>query len=200
MKDNKQKNWFKKHKILTVIGVLIVIGIIGAATSSNKTPNTTANTTNTSSSSSSSSATATSTALPKINQQANDGKFGFTITSLQCGVTQIIQSDNQYDVATPQGQYCEVSLTVKNISTVSQTFDDSSQYLYDSSNKQYSDDSNGTIAANPSSSQFMDLPTVNPGVSISGVLAFDIPKGVTPTYAMLHDSSASDGVKVSLAQ
>ena len=200
MKDNKQKNWFKKHKILTVIGVLMVIGIIGAATSNNKTPSTAASTTNTSSNSNSSSSSTASSTIPKINQQANDGKFGFTVTAFQCGVTQIIQSDNQYEVASPQGQYCEMSLTVKNISTVSQTFDDSSQYIYDSSNKQYSDDSNGTIAANPSSSQFMDLPTVNPGVSISGVLAFDIPKGVTPTYAMLHDSSASDGVKVSLAQ
>ncbi len=38
-------NWFKKHKVLSVIIALFVFGIIIAATSNNKTPTTTANST-----------------------------------------------------------------------------------------------------------------------------------------------------------
>lgn len=41
-------NWFKKHKVLTVIIALFVFGIIVAATSNNKTPTTTNNSTSTS--------------------------------------------------------------------------------------------------------------------------------------------------------
>lgn len=193
------KNWFARHKILTVIIALVGLGIIGSAASGGNTKNTNstapAATTQTASKHTQAS---TASATPTLNQPASDGKFQFTVTAFQCGITQITQSDNQYEVATPQGQYCTMSLNVKNIGTVSQSFDDSSQYIYDSSNKQYSDDSNGTIAANPSSSQFMMMPNVNPGVSISGVLAFDIPKGTTPTYAILHDSSLSNGVRVNL--
>jgi len=93
-----------------------------------------------------------------------------------------------------------MNLSVKDISTVAQSFDSSSQYVYDGSGKQYSLDSTATIAANPTSSQFMEFPTINPGVTLTGVLAFDVPSGTTPTYATLHDSALSNGVKVDLQQ
>ena len=193
----KKQNFFKRHKIITgILALIIIVVIASSASGSNKTP---ANTASASSSGGSSKSTNTQTAsTPGLNQPAADGKFQFVITAFQCGVTQIEQSDDQYETATPQGQYCEMSLTVKNISTVAQDFDDSSQYIYSAGGTQYSADNNGTIAANPSSSQFMLEPTVNPGVSISGVIAFDIPKGAAPSYAMLHDSDLSNGVKVNL--
>ena len=50
------------------------------------------------------------------------------------------------------------------------------------------------------SSTFIEDPTVNPGVTISGTLVFDVPASVTPVYAMLHDSELSNGVKASLQQ
>lgn len=39
---------------------------------------------------------------------------------------------------------------------------------------------------------------INPGNSVEGVVVFDIPKDQTPTTAELHDSSPSNGIKVSL--
>ncbi len=197
----KGGSWFVKHKVLTLIGALVILGIIGAASSGSK------NTTGTSTPASNSSAptqksttSAQTASMPKINQQANDGKFGFTITSFQCDVTQIEQPDDTSYVVTAGNPYCEMNLSIKGISTVAQTFDSSSQYLYSSSGTQYSSDSTATIAANNSSSQCMLDPTVNPGVTITCTLVFDVPASVTPTYAMLHDSSGSNGVKVSLKQ
>jgi hypothetical protein len=78
----------------------------------------------------------------------------------------------------------------------SQTLDSTSQYLYDSSNKKYSSDSEATIDVSPTDNTFFN--PINPGNTVSGTIVFDIPKGVTPTVAELHDSALSGGVKVSL--
>ena len=198
-RSKKSGNWFVRHKVLTVIGVLVILAIIGAAGSAGKNPSTPlANTTSNNTSSGSTSKPATTASTPKLNQPANDGKLQFTITSFQCNQSQVEDPSDSSIATTAGAPYCIVGLTVKNIQTVAQTFDSSSQYLYDSSNNQYSFDSTATITLNPESSQFMEDPTVNPGVTISGQLVYDVPSTVNPTYAMLHDSAESNGVKVNL--
>ena len=87
--------------------------------------------------------------------------------------------------------------SVSNVQNEAQEFSASDQYLYDDSGKQFSADTSGTSAANPSSSS-CNYQQLNPGVSISCVVAFDVPKTAVVTYAKLHDSSFSDGVKVAL--
>jgi Domain of unknown function (DUF4352) len=134
---------------------------------------------------------------PGLNQAAEDDKFRFVATALTCGKTYLV-NDNEFENATAQGQWCLLSLTYSNIGSEAQTFATSSQYVYDASGKQYSADSDGTMAANPSGSQCISYQQINPGVSSSCVVAFDVPKSVTLTYAVLHDSSVSDGVKVNL--
>ena len=192
----QKKNWFLRHKVWSVIIVLLILGIIGASSSGNKTPDS-------SNGGSSPSATPTSNAsasstTPTIGQPAYDGKFQFTVTSFKCGVTQVVNPSDTDITDQPQGQFCLMGLTIKNIGTEAQNFDDSSQYLYDASSKQYSYASGATSDFNGLSSQFDGLPTVNPGVSISGTVVFDIPTTTAITYAMLHDSSFSNGVKVNL--
>jgi hypothetical protein len=197
MSKDKSGNWFKKHKILTVIGVLVVLAIIGAAAGGNKS--TTTNSASSSSNKSTAPSQSTTTATTaKINEPANDGKFSFTITSFDCGQTQITQPDDSYQTSQAQGQFCIMNLSVKNIGSVAQSFDASSQYIYDNTGKQYSYSSDATITANPTSSQFSVYETVNPGNTVTGIVVFDIPKAIIPVTATLHDSSASNGVKVSL--
>jgi hypothetical protein len=188
MKDNKKQNIFKKHKILTVIGVLVLLAIIGgAAGGGSKSTNSSSNTSTKNNS--------TATAAPKLNQPANDGKFQFTVTSIQCGKPSVSSPDG-YITKTAQGQYCLVGITANNIGDQSQTLDSSSQYLYDSSNKKYSSDSEASIDISPTDNTFFN--PINPGNTVSGTVVFDIPKGVTPTTAELHDSAFSGGVKVNL--
>jgi hypothetical protein len=196
MADKKQ-NWFKRHKVwTTVIGIFLLFSIIGAIGSNSSTPTTAS----TKSSGGAAQSSSTASTMPTLNQPANDGKFSFTVTSFKCGETQITQPDDSYQTSQAQGQFCVMDLTVKNIGSVAQDFDPSSQYIYDNANKQYSSSSDATITANPTSSDFSVLDTVNPGVSVSGIVVFDIPAGTSPTYVMLHDSGASNGVKVSLTQ
>lgn len=199
---SEKKNWFKRHKVwTTVIVILLVIGFIGAVTDNNAPQ--TANSAPTSSPSTSNSnkpVTTTSSVTPKLNEQANDGKLGFTVTNLKCGVNEISQPDTPDYTDTTGAPYCAMGISVKGISNVSQSFDSSSQYIYDTSGKQYSVDDTATIAANKSSNNCMMNPTVNPGVTITCTLVYDVPANESISYGMYHDSAASNGVKVSLSQ
>lgn len=183
-------NWFKKHKILTVIGVIILLAIIGGAAGGDKTAN--------NSSDGNKKETAKTESKPattaKLNEVARDGKFEFTVTSVECGKTSA--GTNQYLQKQAQGQFCFVNVTVKNIGNEAQMFDSSSQYLYDAANAKFSADGTASLYANPEGSTFLNQ--INPGNSVSGILVFDLPKDKTPVTAELHDSAFSGGVKVSL--
>jgi hypothetical protein len=185
--SKNSKNWFARHKVLTVIGVIVILAIIGGAAGGNKTK--------TSNNATTTAKTSSQQQVAKIGQPANDGKFQFTVTSIQCGKPSVSSPDG-YITKTAQGQYCLLNITANNIGDQSQTLDSTSQYLYDSSNKKYSSDSEATIDIGPTDNTFFN--PINPGNSVTGTVVFDIPKGVTPVTAELHDSAFSGGVKVSL--
>lgn len=190
---DKSKNWFVRHKIIT--GVVVLIVIIAVATSSsggNKTADN--NSTTSSGKKSSTKSEAPKETLAKIGQPAKDGKFEFTVNNMKCGVPTV--GDNPYLQATAKGQFCVVTMAIKNIGDEAQTFDSSNTYLFDAKGAKYSADSSASIYANPDGSSFLDQ--INPGVSSTGKIVFDIPKDVIPVTAQLHDSVFSGGVKVSL--
>lgn len=190
----KKLNWFAKHKIITGILAAIILISIGSAMGSSSDSNSP-----TASKTASKAATGSQPlATPGLNQEADDGDFGFTVTAFQCGQATLAQPDNTDWTTTAQGQFCTMSLTIKNIKNAAQTFDDSSQYVFSYSGTQYSSSNDGTITANPSGSNCMMYASINPGNTLNCVIAFDVPKDVTPAYAILHDSSASNGVKVNL--
>ncbi len=185
-------NWVKKHKVLTAVGVLVLIGIIAAATGGGDTA-----TNKGASSNSNNSQTANEQpkeTVAKLNESARDGKFEFTVASVECGKPSV--GTNEYLTKQAQGQFCLVNVTVKNIGNEAQTFDSSSQYLFDASEAKFSADGTASLYANPQGSTFLNQ--INPGNSVSGVLVFDLPKDKTPVYAQLHDSPLSNGVKISL--
>lgn len=188
MDNGKKKNFFKKHKILTAILALVLIGIVAGAGSSKKS------TTPTSSSSDSSSDTSQAASVAKIGEAARDGKFEFTVTAFTCGKTSV--GTNPYLTKEAQGQFCLLDVTVKNIGTEAQTFDSSSQYLFDASGSKLSADGSASLYANPEGSTFLNQ--INPGNTVNGTVVFDVAKEVTPVSAELHDSAFSGGVKVNL--
>jgi len=183
--------WFKKHKILTVIGIVVLLAIIGGAaggssksnTSSNSGDNKTAET-----------KTEDRAKVAKIGEVANDGKFQFTVASVECGKASA--GTNQYLTKQAQGQFCFVNVTVKNIGSEAQTLDSSSQCLFDAANAKYSTDGTASLYANPEGSTFLNQ--INPGNSVTGIVVFDLPKDKTPVTAELHNGAFSGGVKVNL--
>ena len=187
MSKDKTGNWFKRHKVLTVIGALIVIGIIASAAGGGSKTNTTTG-------GGKSATTNNKPAMAKVGEVARDGKFEFTVASLECGRASV--GTNEYLTKQAQGQFCLVNVTVKNIGNEAQTFDSSSQYLYDAANAKFSADGTASLYANPQGSTFLNQ--INPGNSVTGIIVFDLPKDKTPITAELHDSPLSGGVKVSL--
>lgn len=188
-------NWIKAHKVLASIIAVIAIIIIASAAGgkNNKTDNSQVNNQSTNASNNSKKAPTEA----KIGDTVRDGKFEFTVKSLDCGKAEIVSPDSDILRKTAQGQYCVAALTVKNIGSQQQGFFSSNQKLLDSSSKQYSSDDVATSYATPSSQQ-SNWSQINPGNSIDATVVFDIPKEVAPTFAELHDSAYSGGVKVSL--
>jgi len=179
---------------IVIASILLFFQLIIFVSLVNGAKNVSNNTSSSNSSQSSSSTSSKPAEVAKIGQAVRDGKFEFTVTSIDCGKNSV--GTNQYLTKQAQGQFCLLNLTVKNIGSESQTFSDSGQVLFDSNGNKYSSDSGASLYANPSGSTFLNQ--INPGNSVTGAVVFDIPKGVTPTQAELHDSAFSGGVKVNL--
>jgi len=165
MADQK-KNWFIRHKVLTVIIVLFVLGLVGSAAGGNKSGTTTGLSDSTGSSASPKVQTA------KVGEAANDGKFQFTVSSITCGKTSV--GANQYLTKQPQGQYCLLSVSVKNVGDQAQSLLSSNQYLFNANGQKYSADDTATIYNAPNGTSWYN--DINPGNSVAGAIVFDIPK------------------------
>ncbi|MGC5307669.1 DUF4352 domain-containing protein [Micromonospora zamorensis] len=132
-------------------------------------------------------------ATAKIGQPARDGKFEFTVKSAKCGVAKV---GSEPLAQKAQGQFCLVTVNVKNIGKEAQMFDGSSQKAYAADGTEYSADSGAAIYANKNAETFLN--DINPGNQVNGLVVFDIPKNVKLTKLELHDSMFSGGVDVTL--
>jgi len=131
-------------------------------------------------------------AAPGIGIAVRDGKFEFTVTSVETGVATV---GDEYLNAQAQGQFVLVHMTVTNIGDRAQMFDGSSQKLLDSAGREHSADSSAAIYLGDANSFLTD---VNPGNSVEGTVVFDVPADAVPTSIELHDSMFSGGAEVSL--
>ncbi len=186
-------NWLKKHKLIAGIIAVIVIAVV--ATSADKkelvVPDQPAQTNQSQDSEPKNNSTA------KLNEPVRDGKFEFVVKSFECGKTEVVSPESEFLNKQAQGQYCLLTLTVKNIKDEQQGFFSSNQKLLDSTSKVYGADDLAT-SYNAPSSQESTWAQINPGNSIDAVVVFDVPKDIVPTAAELHDSAFSNGVKVIL--
>ncbi|MCA9313326.1 DUF4352 domain-containing protein [Candidatus Saccharibacteria bacterium] len=188
---DKSKNWFVRHKILTGILVLVVLGIVvSAADGGTDTSNNQANNSGSDTSASESQPAATTA---KIGQAARDGKFEFTVTAFKCGATTL--GENEFLREEAQGQFCVMDLMVKNIGDESQTFFSSEQKVKNDQGQEFSNDDAAELAINNND---VWLNEINPGNTAKGRVVFDVPADAKIVTAELHDSSFSNGVEVSL--
>lgn len=191
-KDKSERNWFGRHKIITGLLILIVIGAVAGASGGNTTKTTDSNTT---SGANNQPAAKTEAKVAKIGEAANDGKFEFTVSGIKCGTPSVSDSSG-YVTRTAQGQYCLLSISIKNIGDKQQLFSESDQKLLNAGNQEYSPDTTATLYNSNNSDVF--LSQINPGNTVTGTLVYDLPKDQTPVKAELHDSAFSGGVNVTL--
>lgn len=153
-----------------------------------------AGSTTTTSGGSSNSGGKAATKTAKVGEAARDGKFEFTVQQVKCGVHQV---GNDMLGKKAQGQFCLVTLQVKNIGKEAQTFSDTGQKAFGADKAQYSTDSEAGMYANQGGAALFN--EINPGNQVTGVLVYDIPAGATLAKLELHDSPFSGGVDVQLA-
>ena len=207
-KENLMK-WFLQHKIISAILVIVVLIIFGNALTGKNANSGSVTTTVASGGSGTTSTTqvasappsttfATTTAVPvsQIGQTVKDGDFAFVVKSVSCGASAAAAvNDGGIGESVPAGaQECLVTMTVNNDKAQAQTFFDSNQYAYDAAGHQLSADTTGSIYLSGSN----DATQVNPGVTITAIVTFQIPASDTITSLELHDSAFSAGVKVFL--
>ncbi|WP_433523878.1 DUF4352 domain-containing protein [Nocardia pseudovaccinii] len=130
---------------------------------------------------------------PGLNTPVRDGKFEFVVTDVQSGMKTL--GTNPYLQKTAQGSYTIVSITVRNTSKVPYGFSPSDQYVFDTQNRKFGNDSTAAINLQADTSLYADI---NPGNSITAQVAFDLPADAEPDHIVLHDSMFSGGVTVSL--
>ena len=128
---------------------------------------------------------------PGVGTPVRDGKFEFTVTKVETGVSSIGES---FMAEEPDGQFVLVHITVKNIGDKSQTLFDSEQTLKDGQGRSFDTDSSALFAMDDN----IWMEDINPGNSMKGTLVYDMPTDAQPAEIELHDSMFSGGVTVSL--
>ena len=131
----------------------------------------------------------------KIGTPVRDGKFQFTITSVSHAKSVGDTADGLGDTA--QGKYTILHVTVTNIGSQPQTLFDSNQYVFDVSGRKYDVSTSADMDINGASNSVF-FNDINPGNTVRGELAFDMPVGLKAVKAELHDSAFSGGVTVNL--
>lgn len=182
-----RRRWVARHKILTtliaIIGLIAVISI--AKTSGGGRDET---------SSGERQAETQKEDAVRLGTPVRDGKFEFTVTKVAPGVQKI---GGEFGGEKAQGQFILTHVTVKNTGSEAQTFDGSSQKLFDANDRTCSADTEAAMYLDESQSF---LNEINPGSKVKGIVVFDVPNNVTPVKMELHDSPFSDGVNVNLTK
>jgi hypothetical protein len=132
--------------------------------------------------------------VPGLETQVRDGKFEFVVHSMECGQSRV---GNQFIHADAKGQYCVVTVTVRNIGTESQRFADGFQQAIGPDGTRYSADTGAGVIANGSGDAVWNV--VNPGIELTVRIVYDIPTTATIAQLRLHDSGLSGGATVAVA-
>jgi hypothetical protein len=127
-----------------------------------------------------------------IGTPVRDGKFEFTVTSVEPGGARVGSDLLGQDA---QGQYVLVHMTVTNTGDQAQYFDGSSQKAFDAQDREFSADTTAAVYLGDANSF---LNQINPGITVEGTVVFDVPADATLTRLTLHDSPFSGGVDVTL--
>ena len=195
----------RRRSVVGSVVLLLTMGFFVAACSKAPTASSssTSSTSSTSSRSTSSSSTSSSTTSPPsttttmpvahIGNVALDGDFAFIVKSLQCGLTHL---GNTFlsDTAPAGSQWCLVSMRVTDDKSVSQTFFASNQYAYDPAGKQLSATTGALLYLTHGATDSLD--TINPGVSVTVQVPFQLSSSDSIAKFVLHDSAYSGGVTV----
>lgn len=216
--EQPKRNWFARHKVLTGIGVVIALIVVGSALGGggdDDAPSAAKTTATTEAPQDDARQDAVATddeaadddaaddekaeepaepadQAPGVGDTVRDGKFEFVVTEVTDGGKRIGSKDFGVDA---QGRFVLVHITVTNVGDEPQMLYSGVQALYDAQGREFGAD---TTAALYLDSADTILGDINPGNSVTGVIVYDLPKDAEPASIELHDGMFSGGVTVSL--
>ncbi len=136
------------------------------------------------------------TQASQIGRTVKDGDFAFVVNGMSCGANAAaaVNPDGVGETVPAGAQECLVTMSVTDDKGSAQTFFAENQYAFDAAGHKFSADSNGAIYVSGAN----DDTQVNPGITISAIVPFQIPAGDQIVSLELHDSAFSGGVTVHL--
>lgn len=173
----------------TIVALTILVAVFAGSGEDTATP---AGSTAPTSSKPSSNASEVPTA--EIGDNITDDGYQFTVTKVKCGVRQV---GDQYAGEKPQGQFCLVSLQIKNVSKDPITFASENQAMVDTKGNTYSPDDEAWVYVDNDDDLWGEI---NPGNTLTTIVPFDVPKKAEPDFLLLKAGvfGFSEGVRVKL--
>lgn len=173
-------------KILKWIGIIFVVMIVIGALSGNKGGSTKSGTTQT---------TSEAPKMASMNEAVQDGDLAFTVTSVE----KVKTLGNQYSKKTAQGMYYVIAMKIENKGKKTTTFDSSMAKVKDAEGREFERSIDGQTAKSMSEGKTdMFLQQIQPSLSVSGDLVFDLPEGMKSPTILLKGSMFNKGVEVKL--
>jgi len=184
-----QRNWFVKHKILTGILVIVLIAIISNA-SGNKNGGT--NTTQRSNSK-----TTQTESVTKIGEAITANDLSFTVTD----ISKAKSLGSSYTKKDAQGTFNVVTIIVKNIGKETATIDSSMMKITDSQGRTFDRSIEGQTAKGLAQGKVdLFLQQVQPGLSVTGDIVFDLPDDATDLKLIVKGSMFGTEKQISLTK
>ncbi len=188
-----QRNWFMRHKIITGILVVILLFVVLCIAGSSSKSGTSSSGSNSGNSSTSTSQTQSA----KVGETVNDGDLAFTVNSVDTAQT----IGNSFTQKTAQGQYYILSVKIQNNGKSTQTVNASDFTVVDSQGRKYdySQDGQTAMEETDGSTSFF-LQQIQPSLSVSGKIIFDVPASATGLKLMAQGDIFSNPVSIDLGK
>jgi len=184
-----QRNWFVKHKILTGILVIVLIVIISSS-SGNKNDGT-------KTTQGSSNKTTQTESVTKIGEAVTANDLSFTVTD----ISKAKSLGSSYTKKDAQGTFNVVTIIVKNIGKETATIDSSMMKITDSQGRTFDRSIEGQTAKGLAQGKVdLFLQQVQPGLSITGDIVFDLPDDATDLKLIVKGSMFGAEKQISLTK
>jgi len=184
-----QRNWFAKHKILTGILVIILIVIISSS-SGNKNKGT-----NTVTTQGSNNKTTQTETIGKIGDAVIANDLSFTVTN----ISKAKSLGSSYSKKEAQGTFNVITLTIKNTGKETVTIDSSMLKVTDSQGRKFDYSIEGQTAKGLAQGKVdLFLQQVQPGLSVTGDIVFDLPDDATDLKLIVKGSMFGTEKQISL--
>lgn len=129
-----------------------------------------------------------------LTGNGSEGALTFSATGVECGVATVGPEELPQRAA---GQFCLVSLSVRNTGTDPTLLDPGAQRAVDGQGREHAVADQAGVFLNDRQPSLLD--EIAPGAEVRGVLAFDVPAEERLTALVLHESMGSTGVRVPLS-